>query len=94
MSEIIIPHVDSPHPFEAYVQVVEPLTIDDGGGYLITFPDLPGCMSDGETEAEAVANAREAFSVWMSARGSDCRAACTPAWWRGPRPKVRRRIRW
>jgi len=20
-----------------------------GGGYLIIFPDLPGCMSDGET---------------------------------------------
>jgi predicted RNase H-like HicB family nuclease len=68
MSEITIPHVDAPHPFEAYAHVVEPLSPADGGGYLITFPDLPGCMSDGETIEETVANGRDAFSVWMSAR--------------------------
>jgi len=68
MSEFIIPHVDSPYPFEAYAHVVEPLATEDGGGFLVTFPDLPGCMSDGETEGDAVANARDAFSVWMSAR--------------------------
>jgi len=68
MSEITIPHAESPSPFEAYAYIVEPPTEDDGGGFLITFPDLPGCMSDGETVAEAVANARDAFSVWMSAR--------------------------
>lgn len=68
MSEITIPHVESPYPFEAYAHVVEPLTEADGGGYLITFPDLPGCMSDGATETEAVAHARDAFSAWMSAR--------------------------
>jgi predicted RNase H-like HicB family nuclease len=27
---------------------------EDGGGFLLTVPDLPGCMSDGETEAEGV----------------------------------------
>ena len=53
MSEITVPHVEAPYPFEAYAHVVEPLTEEDGGGYLITFPDLPGCMSDGETEVEA-----------------------------------------
>ena len=68
MSEITIPHVDAPHPFEAYAHVVEPLSADDGGGYLISFPDLPGCMSDGETIEETVVNGRDAFSVWMSAR--------------------------
>lgn len=68
MSEIIIPHTEPPYPFDAYSHVVEPLTEEDGGGYLITFPDLPGCMSDGETEAEALNNARDAFSAWMSAR--------------------------
>jgi len=25
------------------------LSSEDGGGYLIEFPDLPGCISDGET---------------------------------------------
>ena len=48
--------------------VIEPLSEADGGGYLITFPDLPGCMSDGESEAEALVNARDAFSAWISAR--------------------------
>jgi predicted RNase H-like HicB family nuclease len=68
MSEIIVPHVEPPFPFEAYAHVVEPLSDADGGGYLITFPDLPGCMSDGETIEEAMAHGREAFSAWISAR--------------------------
>lgn len=68
MSEIKIAHVEAPYPFEAYTHIVAPLTAADGGGYLITFPDLPGCMSDGATEAEALINARDAFSAWMSAR--------------------------
>lgn len=68
MSEIVIPHTEPPFPFEAYTHVVEPLSEEDGGGYLITFPNLPGCMSDGETIEEAIANGRDAFSAWMSAR--------------------------
>ena len=68
MSEISNPHADPLCPFEAYTHLVEPLTEADGGGFLITFPDLPGCMSDGETEGEALINARDAFSAWMSAR--------------------------
>ena len=68
MREISIPHVEPPYPFEAYAHVVEPLSEEDGGGYLITFPDLPGCMSDGESIEEAIANGRDAFSAWMSAR--------------------------
>ncbi|RUQ29715.1 MAG: toxin-antitoxin system HicB family antitoxin [Candidatus Competibacteraceae bacterium] len=68
MSEIIVPHVEPPFPFEAYTHVVEPLSDQDGGGYLITFPDLPGCMSDGETIEEAMINGGDAFSAWMSAR--------------------------
>ena len=29
------------------------------------FPELPGCASAGDTEAEAVANAREALALWF-----------------------------
>ena len=32
---------------------VRRLTEEEGGGWLATFPDLPGCMSDGETPEEA-----------------------------------------
>lgn len=67
MSEILVNHVEAPYPFEAYAHVMEPLPAEEGGGFLITFPDLPGCMSDGKTEAEAMENARDAFSAWISA---------------------------
>ena len=29
------------------------------------FPELPGCASAGETEEEAVANAKEALALWF-----------------------------
>ncbi len=67
MSEIMIPRIVPPYPFEAYAHIISPLSAEDGGGYLITFPDLPGCMSDGETEAEAVENGRDAFVAVVSA---------------------------
>lgn len=40
------------------------MNAEEGGGYLISFPDLPGCMSDGETIDEAIANGQDAFSGW------------------------------
>ncbi len=60
--------VTPPFSFEAYSHLISQLTKEDGGGFLITFPDLPGCMSDGETEAEAVSNGRDAFEAWVAAR--------------------------
>lgn len=68
MSQIkAIPRVVPLWPFEAYAHIISPLSSDDGGGYLITFPDLPGCISDGPTEAEAVVNGRDAFIAVISA---------------------------
>ena len=40
---------------------VRPLSKDEGGGYLVEYPDFPGCMSDGETIEEAITNGREAL---------------------------------
>ena len=40
---------------------VRPLSAEEGGGYLVEYPDIPGCMSDGETITEAIANGREAL---------------------------------
>lgn len=48
-----------------YRIVVEPLSEDGGGGYLATVPDLPGCMSDGDTDVEAVANVHDAIEAWI-----------------------------
>lgn len=44
-----------------------PLSEEDGGGWLITYPDLPGCVSDGETAEEAIANGRGALESWIDA---------------------------
>jgi len=68
MSEIkSIARITAPWPFEAYAHIISRISDEDGGGYLITFPDLPGCMADGQTEAEAVENGRDAFVATLSA---------------------------
>jgi len=46
---------------DAYQFTVRPLSKHEGGGYLVEFPDIPGCMSDGETVEKAIANGREAL---------------------------------
>ena len=43
------------------VQLVE----SDEGGFFAKVPDLPGCMSQGETQEEALANVREARGLWL-----------------------------
>jgi predicted RNase H-like HicB family nuclease len=50
-----------------YPIVVEPLPIEEGGGFLATAPDLPGCMSDGATPEEAVSNIQDAIITWIEA---------------------------
>jgi antitoxin HicB len=36
-----------------------------GGGYLVEFPDLPGCLTEGDTLENALGNAAEALSGWL-----------------------------
>jgi len=62
-----VPRIAAPWPFEAYTHIVRPLTEEEGGGFLLTIPDLPGLMADGETIDEAIADGREAFSAVVSA---------------------------
>jgi antitoxin HicB len=50
-----------------YTIVVEPLPQDEGGGFMAIVPDLPGCMSDGETPAEALENVQDAIAAWIEA---------------------------
>lgn len=53
--------------FEGYPVQVSPLPPDEGGGFLVTIPDLPGCVADGATIDEALAEARDAFAAWAIA---------------------------
>ncbi len=62
------------YPFE-----MRPLAEDEGGGWLITFPDLPGCMSDGETPEEAVANGKDAAAAWLRAMKESGREVPRPS---------------
>ena len=45
---------------------MRPLTADEGGGWLIEYPDLPGCVADGETVEQALANGRKASTTWIA----------------------------
>lgn len=49
----------------AYPFTVRPLSEEDGGGFLIEYPDLPGCVSDGETPEEAMEHGREAAEAYI-----------------------------
>jgi antitoxin HicB len=50
-----------------YAVCIERLVDSDGGGYVATVPDLPGCMSDGETPEEALKNVPDAIASWIEA---------------------------
>ncbi|RJG46344.1 type II toxin-antitoxin system HicB family antitoxin [Mesorhizobium sp. DCY119] len=50
-----------------YPVVIEPLSAEDGGGFSAVVPDLPGCMSDGDTPEQAIANVQDAIAVWIEA---------------------------
>jgi predicted RNase H-like HicB family nuclease len=47
---------------------------ESDGGYVASVPALPGCVSQGDTRAEALSNIREAIEVYVE----DCREAGTP----------------
>jgi predicted RNase H-like HicB family nuclease len=61
-----------------YTVIVTPLSVEDGGGFLATVPDLPGCMSDGETPEQAIAHVREAIDDWLDESRALGRAAPIP----------------
>ena len=43
----------------------------DEGGFVVSFPELPGCITCGETVESAVANALDAKKAWLEAALED-----------------------
>jgi antitoxin HicB len=41
------------------------------GGYVVSYPELPGCISGGETLESAIANAEDAKAAWLAAAIED-----------------------
>lgn len=61
-----------------YAVLLSPLSEDEGGGFVATVPDLPGCMSDGETPEEALANVQDAIECWIEAAIDNGRSVPSP----------------
>lgn len=51
-------YISLPYPME----IVEDQT---EGGFVVSFPDLPGCITCGDTLESAVENAMDAKKVWL-----------------------------
>ena len=49
------------YPFE-----IRPLSTEEGGGFLISYPDFSDCLSDGATVEEALTNGKDALKATMA----------------------------
>ena len=50
------------YPFE-----IRPLTAEEGGRFLISFPNFSECLSDGQTVDEALKNGKDALKATIAA---------------------------
>lgn len=77
---------------DIYRVTIRPLTKEEGGGFLAEYPEIPGCMSDGETIEEALANGREALrdtlAVLKESGHRIPKPGVEPAQWRQRLPRT------
>ena len=54
-------------PLDYFFSLRYPISIypEEEGGYTAMIPDLPGCMTQGETLEEVVMNIEEARQLWI-----------------------------
>jgi antitoxin HicB len=52
-----------------YTIILDPDT--EEGGYTVTVPALPGCITEGDTREEAIANAKEAILLYLESLQKD-----------------------
>jgi len=48
--------------------ILEP---NETGGYTVTVPLLPGCITEGDTKAEALTNIKEAIELYIESLQAD-----------------------
>jgi len=51
-----------------YKVILEP---QEEGGYTVTVPSLPGCISEGDTYDEALANIKDAINLYLESLQAD-----------------------
>lgn len=49
------------YPFE-----IRPLSMEEGGGFLISYPDFSDCIADGETVEEVIKNGADALKATIA----------------------------
>jgi len=64
---------------KSYPVVLRELDPEEGGGWLAEVPDLPGCMADGATRAEALEAIEDAIAEWIDAAKELGRAVPQPS---------------
>jgi len=55
------------HDLSKYPYEIRTLSEEDGGGFLVSYPDFNVCVSDGATIEEALANGLEALAETIAA---------------------------
>lgn len=58
------------------------LSEEDGGGYVAEVPELPGCMTDGDTKEEAIEKAKDAIESWIEVAKETGRAIPEPKYYK------------
>ena len=53
---------------------------EEEGGFVVSYPDLPGCITCGETIESAVQNALDAKRTWIEAALEELRYMNQTAW--------------
>ena len=80
-SEMSVLTLDDGCPFDPSIYRVRLRTLseDEGGGWFSTIPDRPGCMGEGESEMEAIADVRLAAVCWVEGALKDGEAIPAPS---------------
>lgn len=63
----------------AYRHDIAPLPEAEGGGFVVSFPDIPGCLGVGATEEEALADGQQALVACLNALLAVDREAPVPS---------------
>jgi predicted RNase H-like HicB family nuclease len=59
---------------KAHRYEVAPLPEEEGGGFVVSFPDIPGCLGVGDSEEEAIEDGQRAMVAALDAfKGVDRR---------------------
>ena len=56
---------DEQDEYQRYSMVIQ--WSDEDGAYIVTVPELPGCMTHGATHEEAVKQGEDAIASWLDA---------------------------